>query len=134
MLSGLTVRTYIPDFYISYADHPADSFWNSVMTPEKAFLVRVFTKYCVTQKEEAQLEGKLPVVTGFAFKIQDVYNSLRQRIESDLALKGDEEALANGEEARMDLEFILGEMLRVAMHLDYGDEIGRRRMFQLVSA
>jgi hypothetical protein len=103
------------------------------MTPEKAFLVRVFTKYCVTQKEEARLEGKLPVVTGFAFKIQGFYNKLRQLIESDLDHDVDEEAQAAREEARMDLEFVLGEMLRIAMYLDYGDEMGRRRMFQLVS-
>jgi condensin complex subunit 3 len=104
------------------------------MTPEKAFLIRVFTKYCVTQKEEAQLEGKLPVVTGFAFKIQDVYNNLRQRIESNMNLEDDEDTLTSREEARLDLEFVLGEMLRIAMYLDYGDEMGRRRMFQLVSA
>jgi condensin complex subunit 3 len=30
-------------------------------------------------------------------------------------------------------EFVLGELLRLALHLDYSDEIGRRKMFGIVS-
>jgi condensin complex subunit 3 len=30
------------------------------------------------------------------------------------------------------MEFVIGEMLRLAVHLDYADEIGRRKMFALV--
>jgi condensin complex subunit 3 len=107
------------------------------MTPEKAFLARVFTKYCITQKNSNLLDGKLPVVTAFAFLVQADYNDLRQRIEMERQAneldEDDADAAATREEARIDREFILGEMLSIAMHLDYGDEIGRRRMFQLVS-
>jgi condensin complex subunit 3 len=36
------------------------------------------------------------------------------------------------EEERLDKEFVISEMLRLAVNLDYSDEIGRRKMRQLV--
>lgn len=36
------------------------------------------------------------------------------------------------EDVRMDREFVIGEMLKLAVNLDYTDEIGRRKMFSLV--
>lgn len=91
------------------------------MTPEKAFLARVFVQHCIASKDTARLEGSLPVVTSLAFRIQAGYNDLLERGN------GEDE-----EDARADGEFVLGEMLRLACDLDYGDEIGRRKMFQLV--
>ena len=37
------------------------------MTPEKAFLARIFVDYCVSQKDDRRLEAALPVVTALAF-------------------------------------------------------------------
>lgn len=80
-------------------------------------------------------------MTALAFRIQTAYNTLIEEIEEaeqDLLLRGDiqdaeeEERRARLEEHRLDLEFILGEMLRMSVNLDYADEIGRRKMFQLV--
>jgi condensin complex subunit 3 len=36
------------------------------------------------------------------------------------------------EDARIDKESVIAELLKLAVHLDYSDEIGRRKMFQLV--
>ncbi|WVR08557.1 hypothetical protein IAU60_005612 [Kwoniella sp. DSM 27419] len=94
-----------------------DTFWAS-LTPEKAFLARVFVDHCVSNKDEARLEEILPVVTSLAFRIQDEYNKLVGATN-----EASEEV---GERA-----FIVGELLRLAVNLDYADEIGRRKMFQL---
>lgn len=60
----------------------------------------------------------MPVVTALAFRIQDEYNTL-------VSATNDE----NGDVAEQ--AFVVGELLRLALNLDYADEIGRRKMFQL---
>ena len=39
---------------------------------------------------------------------------------------------ASEEDEKADREFIIAEMLKLAVNLDYSDEIGRRKMFQLM--
>ncbi|OCH93098.1 hypothetical protein OBBRIDRAFT_725376 [Obba rivulosa] len=118
-----------------------DEFWAS-LTPEKAFLARVFVDHCIAVKDNNRLEAALPVVTSLAFRIQGAYNDLVKRIqeesEMEFLMSGmerspeEEEEHAKKEEEKMDREFIICEMLRLAVNLDYADEIGRRKMFQLV--
>lgn len=87
----------------------------------------------MARKDNERLEHALPVVTALAFRIQDAYNDLLKELQGE-----EEELLFLGsipeerEEARMEREFIIGEVLRLAVNLDYADEIGRRKMFQLV--
>lgn len=107
------------------------------MTPERAFLARVFVGHCIAIKDEARLEPTLPVVTALAFRIQLAYNALlediqaeEERVERDEVGSGEEKQ--RREDERMDREFVIGEMLKLAVDLDYADEIGRRKMFQLV--
>lgn len=88
------------------------------------------------------METVLPVVTALAFRIQGSYNDLLGKIEAEeedrLLQEGlpvneqDDDERVKREEARIDQEFVIGEMLKMALKLDYGDEIGRRKMFQLV--
>lgn len=101
------------------------------MTPSKAFLARVFVEHCITTKDEGRLENALPVVTSLAFKIQSAYNLHLERIAVQKETNGDEEE--DIEEEDENREFVIGEMLRMAVHLDYADEIGRRKMYGLVS-
>ncbi|KAL1410056.1 chromosome condensation complex Condensin, subunit G [Vanrija albida] len=96
-----------------------DDAWWASLTPEKAFLARVFAEYCVNNNKTNRMEEVMPVVTALAFKIQDEYNKL-------VGLNVDEDEDKAAEQA-----FIVGELLRVAINLDYADEIGRRKMFQL---
>lgn len=113
-----------------------DAFWQE-LTPDKAFLARVFVEHCVESKDEARLESSVPVMTALAFKIQSLYNQLlkdiQASIEENLFNGTDAEAKEKQESELADQEFILGEVLKLVVNLDYGDEIGRRRMFQLVS-
>lgn len=77
-------------------------------------------------------------MTALVFRIQHGWLELCKAIqaeEEELLLRGDiddEGEKTRREEARSDLEFTIGEMLRMAVNLDYADEIGRRKMFQLV--
>ncbi|KAJ7242768.1 nuclear condensing complex subunit [Mycena haematopus] len=105
--------------------HFGDTYFAN-LTPEKAFLVRVFVDHCKEDKDRAELKmenGGIPVVTSCAFRIQHGYNSLVAADEAE-----DEEKVYE----RQDKEFILAELLKLAVNLDYSDEIGRRKMFALV--
>lgn len=76
----------------------------------------------------------LPVVTLQAFNIQGLFNicvaSVQARQTGMPLIPGaDEEEI---EEQIHDCIFSLGEMLKMAIHLDYSDESGRRKMFSLI--
>ena len=73
-----------------------------------------------------RLEKVLPVVTAHAFRIQDAYNSLLDSLAAAEEAGGDDEVAH-------DHEFILAELLRLALNLDYADKIGRRRLEQFIS-
>jgi condensin complex subunit 3 len=134
IVQNLTVGQSFP-VYVLVVYLIAEAFWNE-LSPEKAFLIRVFVEHCINTKDDRRLESSLPVVTALAFKIQAAYNDLLEQIQAYEELRlpdehNDQEQEAN-EEARADQEFVIDEMLRLAVNLDYADEIGRRKMFGLV--
>ena len=96
----------------------------------------MFVEHCINTKDDGRLESSLPVVTALAFKIQASYNDLLEQIqvyeEARILDEHNEEEQDANEEARADQEFVICEMLRLAVNLDYADEIGRRKMFGLV--
>jgi len=115
-----------------------DTFWEN-LTPERTFLARVFVDQCVAARNNTRLEATLPVVTAMAFRIQERYNDLMVLIQGEMdegptRFDEREEDRIRREEERMSQEFILTELLKLAVNLDYADEIGRRKMFQLVRA
>jgi condensin complex subunit 3 len=115
-----------------------DTFWEN-LTPEKTFLARVFVDQCAAAKNDGRLEATLPVVTAMAFRIQERYNKLMDLVKCELdehptRTDKQEEDRVRREEERMSQEFMLTELLKLAVNLDYADEIGRRKMFQLVRA
>jgi condensin complex subunit 3 len=116
-------------------DSVIDQYWSN-LTPETAFLARVFVDHCKATKEDTRLDHTLPVVTALAFRIQEAYNDLledMQNEEEEQVIRDlSEEEKVRLEDIRMDKEFIIGEMLKLAVNLDYTDEIGRRKMFSLV--
>ncbi|KAH8834752.1 nuclear condensing complex subunit [Flagelloscypha sp. PMI_526] len=102
------------------------SYWND-LNPETVFLVRVYTDYCISTKDQARLEDALPVVTALAYKIQEYYNALAISLEQDIAAEVDDDL----HDEQFGKELIIGEMLRIAVNLDYSDEMGRRKMYDL---
>ncbi|KAG6369856.1 hypothetical protein JVT61DRAFT_13416 [Boletus reticuloceps] len=95
-----------------------DAFWHTSI-PEKAFLGQT----------------SLPVVTG-------VYNTYQEDVDTASQERALCELDANERPGRdlderlddilLDAEFVRSEMLKLAVNLDYADEIGRRKMFQFV--
>ena len=117
-----------------------EEYWTNP-TPERAFLARVFVDKCIAKDARLRLDETLPVTTHMMFRIQAVYNSLVEHIQADTVRKAssspdqdddDDDADAAREEVRLDLELTVAELLRLAVNLDYGDEMGRRKMFMLV--
>lgn len=77
------------------------------------------------------------MVTALAFRIQHYYNALlvlAKQFENDeddaVAYPGEEQA--EREERFSSMELIIAQLLKIAVNLDYSDEIGRRKMFALV--
>ncbi|KAJ4489926.1 nuclear condensing complex subunit [Lentinula aciculospora] len=130
MISVFTTRPTLLDAFVFN-----DDFWAD-LSPESAVLARVFVDQCLESKSENRLEdSSIPVVTAFAFHIQEAYNALLSLMqEMDFLNVGepdDEESEAREEELAKK-ELILGELLRIALKLDYMDEIGRRKVFSVV--
>ena len=73
----------------------------------------------------------MPVMTALAFKIQAIYDDLLRKVQNDAENKafGTE---TDQEEEMEDAQFVLGELMKIAVNMDYADEIGRRKMFALV--
>jgi condensin complex subunit 3 len=78
---------------------------------------RVFVDHCISMKEDARLEKVLPIITAHAFRIQNAYNSLLDSLIAAEEVGGDDEVAD-------DRKFILAELLRLALNLDYADETG----------
>lgn len=88
------------------------------MTPESAFLAKVLIKFL--QKDhtlDERLDAILPEVTRHVSNLK-YYNDLYRSTGPD-------------ENAR-DYEFITTQMLETALYLDYADEVGRIKMFELL--
>ncbi|KAF8069093.1 nuclear condensing complex subunit [Lyophyllum atratum] len=134
MLSIFVTRPNIADMFIF-----PDAYWKE-LSPESAVLARVFIEHCLSTQNETRLESaSLPVVTAFAFHLQESYNSLlevMQEAENVAFLNAgepeDEGEAEMREEELAKKEVILGEMLRMALKLDYMDEIGRRKVFSVI--
>jgi condensin complex subunit 3 len=104
-----------------------DEFWQD-LTPEKAFVARTFAKHCkgLGAAGERRMEEAMPLVTALAFRTQAAWGRLVEALES--AQESDE----GSNLAISANESIVQSLLHVSMNLDYGDEIGRRKMFGLV--
>jgi condensin complex subunit 3 len=97
----------------------------------------VFVEHCIDTKNETCLEASsLPVVTAFAFYLQDAYNALLDLLQdaetARLLRAGEDEEVERREEDLAKREVILSELLRIALRLDYMDEIGRRKVFSVI--
>lgn len=110
-----------------------DEFWAN-LTAERAFVARHFVDYCKTslgRDGERRIEEAMPLVTALAFRTQAAWASLLEKLEEE----GEQLEEQQREERDLTLvsrQSILSSLLHVSMSADYGDEIGRRKMFGLV--
>lgn len=93
-----------------------DSYWDN-LSAESAFLARSFFQFCSQTENTRQLEEKLPEVTRLAFYIQKYTNAYFEDVDED---------------TKQELEFVVEQLLQIALIMDFGDEIGRRKMFGLL--
>lgn len=72
---------------------------------------------------DARLADIEPVVTALAYFMQAEWTKLVVLLEAEEREEVDQ----------LMQEFVVGQLVQMAVHLDYGDEIGRRKMFELMS-
>lgn len=105
-----------------------EPYWES-LTAESAFMLRSFNDFCRVENEgkyDDLADEKMPEVTALAYYLSKYTTELLQR--KKLAKEtGD----ANDEDA-VEHEFIVEQLLHIAITLDYSDEVGRRKMFSLL--
>ncbi|WFD32261.1 chromosome condensation complex Condensin, subunit G [Malassezia sp. CBS 17886] len=107
------------------------AYWAAV-TPEKALLARCFVAYATHHGLDAELDVCVPPVTALVYRIQAEYTQLSAALEQQACEELDEDMPAVQDEGSLARVFVVNEMLALAMHCDYGDELGRRKMFTLV--
>ncbi|KAK3073366.1 chromosome condensation complex Condensin, subunit G [Teratosphaeriaceae sp. CCFEE 6253] len=123
-----------PD-YVDYVSFP-DTFWEE-LTPELAFVARTFNDYCQSSGKEDGYEGprmldgmveeKLPEVTRFGFLLERELAKLIETVR--LAATGEDD---EAEEECVQREFVVEQLLHMALTFDYSDEVGRRKVFRLM--
>lgn len=90
-------------------------FWKH-LTPESAFLAKVFIKFLQVNNMDERLDEVLPEVITHAANLSyytDIYH-------------------ATSLEDKPEYEFIISQLLETCMSLDYADEVGRRKVFELL--
>ncbi|ORE13224.1 hypothetical protein BCV71DRAFT_246469 [Rhizopus microsporus] len=90
-------------------------FWKH-LTPESAFLAKVFIKFLQVNNMDERLDEVLPEVITHAANLSyyiDMYH-------------------ATSLEDKPEYEFIISQLLETCMSLDYADEVGRRKVFELL--
>ncbi|POY70728.1 hypothetical protein BMF94_6138 [Rhodotorula taiwanensis] len=108
-----------PDL-IESIDLSDESFFQT-LTPATALLVRTYIDHLRAQ-ESSRLADVEPVATALAFYLQAAWTQLVVSLDAD----------ERDTDTERQLQFIVGELVNVAINLDYGDEIGRRKMFELM--
>lgn len=99
-------------------------FWKD-LSPESAFVARSFNDFCRQDGASEALQEKLPEVTRLAFLIQSNINALVEHVQKN-AVQDD------AEEVSVQQEFVVEQLLHIALTVDYSDEVGRRTMFSLM--
>ncbi|KAK4153740.1 hypothetical protein C8A00DRAFT_33496 [Chaetomidium leptoderma] len=108
-----------------------DNFFET-LSAESVFVVRTFNDFCRSEgngKFESLIEEKLPEVTKVAFYLERYIKVLIDAIQRFEEQEVDEE---DEEEDTAEQEFIVEQLLHIALTLDYSDEVGRRKMFSLL--
>ncbi|KAJ4260698.1 chromosome condensation complex Condensin, subunit G [Fusarium torreyae] len=106
-----------------------DNFWET-LSAESVFMARSFNEFCRLEGDGKYLnllEEKLPEVTKLAFYLERYLHVLVAAVKR-VAEADDEDE----EEDTVEQEFIVEQMLQIALTLDYSDEVGRRKMFTLL--
>lgn len=110
-----------------------ESFWRH-LTPESAFVARSFNDYCrgedaaSDESRAALADDKMPEVTAVAYflglHMAELLEKLARMREMTVSADEDPEMI--------EAEFVVEQLLHIALTLDYSDEAGRRQMAGLL--
>lgn len=119
-----------PDYRegVTFDDH----FWET-LSAESVFMARSFNEFCRNEgngKYEDLVEEKLPEVTKLGFYLERYVKVLVDALKR--IAQQEENGEEDEEEDTVEQEFIVEQLLHIAMTLDYSDEVGRRKMFSLL--
>ncbi|KAF3770442.1 hypothetical protein M406DRAFT_59453 [Cryphonectria parasitica EP155] len=110
-----------------------DNFWET-LSAESVFMARSFNEFCRNEgngKYEDLVEEKLPEVTKLGFYLERYVKVLVDALKR-ISQQQEELDEEDEEEDTVEQEFIVEQLLHIAMTLDYSDEVGRRKMFSLL--
>jgi condensin complex subunit 3 len=116
-----------PDYI--QAIHFGDQFWDN-LSAESVFVARSLHDFCRNDGQnrfESLIEERMPEVTRLAFILQRYTNSLVENIR-----RLESQEAGPGAEDTVEQEFVVEQLLLMALTLDYSDEVGRRKMFALL--
>ncbi|THY59952.1 ARM repeat-containing protein [Aureobasidium pullulans] len=125
-----------PD-YREYVSFDSEAFWDE-LSPESVFVARTFNDYCRAKDAQGDgrlldmLEMKMPEVTKFGFLLEIQINKLIECVRGAATGGPDGDGDEEMEEESVQREFIVEQMLHMAISFDYSDEVGRRKMFGLM--
>jgi condensin complex subunit 3 len=108
-----------------------DSFLKD-LSPESAFVMRSFNDYCLAVDDvrvQTLLDEKMPEVRKLAEIITDRLNDL---IEKNSKIAELDTVTQEEEDEFRSLEFVAEQLLHIALTLDYSDEVGRRKIFNVM--
>jgi condensin complex subunit 3 len=95
-----------------------DEFWSN-LSGESALLARMMIEYLQNEDEEDErLDKILPSVTVHVMNLENYYNLYQQ--------------YNNADDNSFNYEYIIVQMLDIALCLDYADEMGRKKMYNLL--
>lgn len=118
----------------------SDTVW-AQLTPAKALLAKMVLEHWQERNNLTQFENGMPAMTALAFRIQKHFNMMLEAAEQAVASErlveeeDDEEAsdvLASKRLAQQSEETVVHLLMQVVLMADFGDEIGRRKVFGLV--
>lgn len=97
-----------------------DEFWSN-LTAESALLAKVVIQFLLSNDEsDEKIDSILPEVTRHCFNLENYFNLYKVSLE------------ANDKQTTTNYEFIVTQLLDISLSLDYADEVGRRKMFELL--
>ncbi|KAF3935209.1 hypothetical protein ABW19_dt0200638 [Dactylella cylindrospora] len=107
-------------------------FWDD-LSAESAFLARTFNDFCrdPNTPNDHHIDEKMPEVTVLAFIIQKNINLLVTS-PPGVPVNAPKQGKKGTQRDAAEVEFVVEQLLLIALKLDYGDEIGRRKMFALL--
>ncbi|KAF2827029.1 condensin complex component cnd3 [Ophiobolus disseminans] len=109
-------------------------FWKN-LDAQTAFIARTFNDYCQGAEDDrvqGMIEDKMPEVTMFAFVLQKELNSLMELVDKVAIMEEDDPEAEEAQEDVEEQDFIVQQLLHIAMTLDYTDEMGRRQMYNIM--